>query len=232
MSSFVLVPGAGGTAWYWHRLLPLLEQAGCDAVAVDLPGDDESAGIDEYADLVVRAMDGRSDVILVAQSMGGFTAPLVCTRGSVGMLVFVNAMIPVPGETAGDWWDHTGAVPARVDAAKRGGYPEEFDLDTYFLHDVPKDVAKAGAQHQRPEGKIAFTQPCRFGAWPAIPVHVVAGAEDRFFPRAFQERVARARLSVGIDVIPGGHLVALSNPRGLADRLLAYRDAMKTSPLS
>jgi hypothetical protein len=42
MRSFVLIPGAGGVAWYWHRVIPLLEQAGHEAVAVDLPGDDES----------------------------------------------------------------------------------------------------------------------------------------------------------------------------------------------
>jgi hypothetical protein len=33
----------------------------------------------------------------------GFTAPLVCARESVSMLIFVNAMIPSPGETAGAW---------------------------------------------------------------------------------------------------------------------------------
>jgi thioesterase domain-containing protein len=47
-SPFVLVPGAGGSAWYWHRLVPLLERAGHEAVAVDLPGDD--AGLDAYTD--------------------------------------------------------------------------------------------------------------------------------------------------------------------------------------
>src|SRR3712207_7939619 len=42
--TFVLIPGAGGSAWVWSRLTPLLAEAGHDAIAVDLPGDDESAG--------------------------------------------------------------------------------------------------------------------------------------------------------------------------------------------
>jgi len=46
----------------------------------------------------------RNDVILVAQSLAGFTAPLACARATVRMIVFVNAMIPKPGETAGAWW--------------------------------------------------------------------------------------------------------------------------------
>jgi pimeloyl-ACP methyl ester carboxylesterase len=97
---FVLIPGAGGMAWYWHRVAPLLEQAHRDAIVIDLPGDDVNAGLDDYADIVVRAIGERSNVILVAQSLGGFTAPLVCARADVRMLVFVNAMIPQPGETA------------------------------------------------------------------------------------------------------------------------------------
>jgi pimeloyl-ACP methyl ester carboxylesterase len=97
--TFVLIPGAGGTAWYWHRIVPLLREAGHAAIAVDLPGDDPAAGLPEYADLVTSAIGNRGDVVLVAQSLGGFTAPLVAAKVPVAALVFVNAMIPRPGET-------------------------------------------------------------------------------------------------------------------------------------
>jgi pimeloyl-ACP methyl ester carboxylesterase len=73
----------------------LLEGAGHEAIAVDLPGDDEQAGLSAYADRVLEAI-GRRQVVLVAQSLGAFTAPLVCARVRVRMLVFVNAMIPFP----------------------------------------------------------------------------------------------------------------------------------------
>lgn len=36
MSTFVLVPGAGGVGWYWHRLVPELERLGHQAIAVDI----------------------------------------------------------------------------------------------------------------------------------------------------------------------------------------------------
>jgi pimeloyl-ACP methyl ester carboxylesterase len=78
MASFVLIPGAGGMAWYWHRVVPLIEAAGHDAIAVDLPGDDERAGLTAYADRVVSATGTKSDIVLVAQSLGGFTAAVVC----------------------------------------------------------------------------------------------------------------------------------------------------------
>jgi hypothetical protein len=123
--------------------VPLLEEAGHDAIAVDLAGDDEHAGLSAYADRVIDAIGARH-VILVAQSLAGFTAPLVCARVRVHMLVFVNAMISVPGETAGQWWENTGSTAARTAAAQRGGYSPTFDMATYFLHDVPPEISKQG----------------------------------------------------------------------------------------
>jgi Alpha/beta hydrolase family len=220
MATYVLIPGAGGTAWYWHRVVPLLRDAGHEAIAVDLPGDDEAAGLPEYADLVAAAAGGRDDVVLVAQSLGGFTAPLAAARVAVRALVFVNAMIPVPGETPGAWWDNTGWEQARIAAARRGGYSAEFDLATYFLHDVPPEVAAAGEPYQRPEADVVFGSVCDFPGWPAVPVRAVAGSDDRFFPAGFQRKLAADRVGVAADLLPGGHLIALARPAGLADYLL------------
>lgn len=222
MSTFVLLPGAGGAAWYWHLVTPLLQRAGHEVIAVDLPGDDKSAGLTAYADRVVEAVGDRRDVTVVAQSMGGFTAALVATRIPLTCLVFVNAMIPNPGETAGAYWGNTGTKAAQREAAIRGGYSPEFDLETYFLHDVPKDVAAEGEKHERDEAPIAFGEAAAFEAWPAIPIHVIAGKDDRFFPIEFQTRIAKERLGLGVDAIPGGHLVSLSHPRELAEKLLSY----------
>ena len=221
MRTFLLIPGAGGAAWYWHRVVPLLRDAGHDAIAVDLPGDDPTAGLPEYAALVAGAAEGRDEVVLVAQSMGAFTALPACARLPVRRLVLNNAMIPLPGETAGRWWDDTGSTAARLAAARDGGYAEAFDVDTYFLHDVPPAVAAAGAEHQRPEADIAFEQPCDFAGWPDGATMVLAGRDDRFFPLDFQRRVARERLGVEVDALPGGHLNALSRPEALAGALLA-----------
>jgi pimeloyl-ACP methyl ester carboxylesterase len=222
MSVFVLIPGAGGSAWYWHRVVPELRARGHEAIAVDLPGPDESAGLPEYADAVVAAIAGRRDVVVVGQSMGAFTAPAACAHTPVRLLVLLNGMIPLPGETPGDWWANTGWEPARIAAALAGGYPAEFDLATYFLHDVPADVVAAGEAHGYDEAGIAFGQPCAIDRWPDVSTRVIAGRDDRFFPVEFQRRVARDRLGVDIDVVPGGHLAALAYPAELAERLTGY----------
>jgi pimeloyl-ACP methyl ester carboxylesterase len=220
VTPFVLIPGAGGVAWYWHRVAPLLEDARHEAIPVDLPGDDESAGLPEYTCLVLDAIGDRDGVVLVAQSLGAFTAARVAARTELERLVFVNAMIPSPGERPGEWWDNTGSEPARTAAAELNGYSLEFDLDTYFLHDVPPEVAADGAPHQRDEAHAVFGSVCDFEVWPQVPVHAVAGESDRFFPVDFQRRLARDRLGVEADVLPGGHLMALSQPAALADYLL------------
>jgi pimeloyl-ACP methyl ester carboxylesterase len=221
VSTFVLIPGAGGVAWYWHRVIPLLREAGHEAIAVDLPGDDEDAGLPEYTRAVVDAVGDPLDVVIVAQSLGGFTAPLVAPIVSPRALVLVNAMIPSPGETPGAWWTNTGWLPAREAAAEQGGYGSDFDLAVYFLHDVPPEVAAAGEQHQRIEADAVFGSVCDFREWPSVPTRVLAGADDRFFPVEFQRRLSRDRLGLTADVLPGGHLIALSRPREVAKYLLS-----------
>ena len=114
MATFVCIHGAGGGASSWDLVAAELRAAGHDVVAMDLPCDDDAAGLAEYTDAVVEAIgDRRDDLVLVAQSLGGFTAPLVADRVPVELIVLVTAMIPAPGETGGDWWGNTSAAPRR-----------------------------------------------------------------------------------------------------------------------
>jgi pimeloyl-ACP methyl ester carboxylesterase len=115
MRTFVLIHGGGDSAWYWHLVEPELRKRGHDVVAMDLPCDDDSAGLAEYADTVVDALGQRRHLVLVAQSFGGFTAPLVCESVPVNSMVLVAAMIPSPGEAPNDYWTNTGYKSPRSD---------------------------------------------------------------------------------------------------------------------
>jgi hypothetical protein len=64
---------------------------------------------------------------------------------------------------------------------------------------------------------VVFGSACDFTAWPPVPIRAVAGAGDRFFPAGFQQALARDRLGIEADVLPGGHLIALAQPARLAD---------------
>src|SRR5918997_851905 len=159
MATYALIPGAGGEAWYWHRVAPELAARGHDVVTPDLPADDDSAGFAEYADVVVDAIGDRADVVVVAQSLGGFTAPLVCERVAVRLLVLVAAMVPTPGESAGDWWANTGWDAAHRDEAARDGRAvgEEFDPREEFFHDVPGDVVAAAFMRRVGKERLGIT---------------------------------------------------------------------------
>ena len=229
--SFVLIPGSGGKAWYWHLVVPRLEERGHEAVAVELPAADDRAGLPEYVATVVRAIGNRDPraVVIVAQSLAGFVAPLVGAQVPVSLLVLVNAMIPNPGETAGDWWANTGHAEAKRNHAVREGRPADapFDPLTEFFHDVPQPVIdEAWAQGEPRQSNAVFASPCTFRTWPAVPTRILVSREDRFFPVEFQRRVARERLGIEVDEMPGGHLVALSQPDELSALLIAFAEGV------
>jgi pimeloyl-ACP methyl ester carboxylesterase len=226
MATYVLIHGAGSDSWYWHLVVPELEAHGQDVIAVDLPSDDDSAGLEEYADAVVDAIGDRSDLIVVAQSLGGFTAPLVCARVPAKLLVMVAAMVPSPGEAPGDWWANTGFEQARRAQAERGGrsLDGEFDVIEEFFHDVPPDVtAEAMARGERAQSGTPMEKPWPLDKWPDVPTRFLLCRDDRFFPADFQRRVVRERLGIVPDEMEGGHLPALAHPNELAARLETYR---------
>lgn len=229
MATFGLIPGAGGDPWEWHLLVPELEARGHQAVAVRLPSEDDSAGWSAYAEKVVEAVSGADEVVIVAESMGAFVAPIVCTRRPVDLVVLLNGMIPVPGETFNAWWTNTASGSARREYHESLGLaPTEADDDavTYY-HDLPAAVrAEAEARTWQDQSATPLDEAWPLPIWPDVPTRVLAGRHDRMFPLEFQRRVARERLGLEIDEIDGGHMVALSNPGELADRLVAFLRAL------
>jgi pimeloyl-ACP methyl ester carboxylesterase len=229
MSTYALIPGGGGDPWEWHRLVPELAARGHEALPIRLPADDDSAGWTEYADAVVDALGDRRDVILVAESMGAFTAPIVSARRPVELLVLLNAMIPVSGETFNTWWSNTASGSARREYhASIGLEPTEADDDAViYYHDVPAELrAEAQARTWQGQSMTPLDEPWPLSAWPDVPTRVLAGRHDRMFPLEFQRRIARERLALDVDEIDGGHMVAMSKPAELTDRLEAYRLAV------
>jgi pimeloyl-ACP methyl ester carboxylesterase len=214
MATFVLIHGAGDVGWYWHLVEAELRERGHDVVAPDLPCDDDSAGLTEYADTVVEAIGDRTDLVVAAQSFGAFTAPLVCERVAVDLLVLVAPMIPMPGEAPGEYW-----VDTRYEEEAREGYDDEIAL---FYQDVPPDLASEALKHGRTQSEARMQEPSSFEAWPDVPTRVLLCRDDRLFPAPFLRRVAQERLGITPDEIEGGHTPALSRPKELADRLEAY----------
>jgi Alpha/beta hydrolase family len=226
VATFVLIHGGGDVGWYWHLVAAELRQRGHEALAPDLPCDDDSAGLWEYADSVVDAIGEHTDLVVVAQSYGGFTAPLVADRVPVDLLVLVAGMVPAPRESPAQWWDNTGYRPAVQEQARRdGGRTGSDDPFVSFYHDVPRALAEEAISKERSESDAAYHSPWPLDAWPAVPTRFVLCGEDRFFPPDFMRRVVAERLAIEPDEIAAGHCVALSRPKELTDLLVGYAAA-------
>jgi len=223
MATYVLIHGAGDSAFYWHLLAPELRERGHEVVAMDLPCDDESAGLSEYTDAVVQAIGDHTELVLVAQSFGAFTAPLVCARVPVKLMVLVAGMVPLPREKGEDWPANTGFERAA----------REQDLDAYdeiavFYHDVPPELAAAAVSRGRDQAETPGLEPWPLDAWPEVPTRYLLCRDDRLFPAEWMREVVRERLGITPDEIDGGHCPALSRPPELAARLEGYRTGQRT----
>lgn len=212
MATYVLIHGAGSDAWHWHRVAPLLEARGHAVVTMDLPVGNRSAGLAEYTRAVLEAIGDRTGLVLVAQSLAGFVAPLVCAQRPVDCLILLNGMIPRPGET--DWWAATGH-PVEIGP--------DFDPVETFLHDVPESVLAEAGDHAQPQAGTPMAEPHPLTAWPDVPTHFVSSRDDRFFPAGWMRGVVRDRLGVEPIEIDGGHCPALSRPEALVETLERLR---------
>jgi pimeloyl-ACP methyl ester carboxylesterase len=212
--TYVLIHGAGDVAWYWHLVSAELRARGHDVVAVDLPCEDESARWSDYADTVVAAIGDRRDLVVVAHSLGGFTAPLVCARRPARLLVLVAGMIPAPGESANEYWKNT-----RHAEASRADFSDEIAT---FYQDVPRALAEEALRHGRAQAEAIGDEPWPLDAWPDVPVRFLLCRDDRVFPASWLRGVVRQRLAIEPDEIDGGHCPALSRPKELVDRLEGF----------
>jgi pimeloyl-ACP methyl ester carboxylesterase len=224
MATFVLIHGAGDTAWFWHLVDPALRQLGHEVVTMDLPCEDDSAGLAEYADTVVEAVGERRGLVLVAQSFGGYTAPLVCERVPVDLMILVAGMLPSPGEAANEYFTNTGWRPTPLEHVEQreGMSREEAETIATFYHDLPRDLAAEAVKRGREQSETPGDEAWPLEAWPNVPIRFVLCRNDRLFPAKWMRRVVKERLGITPDEIEGSHCVALSRPNELVGRLEAY----------
>ena len=167
-----------------------------------------------YVDATLTAVgDIDGETVVVGQSLGGFTAPVVAERLGAAALVFLAAMIPLPGETAGEWWQASGFVEAWGD--------QEMDDMEHFFHDLPPEVLAATLTRGEPEQtERIMDDPLPLASLPDVPTRGIAATNDRFFPVDFMERLIRDRLDVEPEHVATGHLPALADPAALVELLL------------
>src|SRR6185437_117959 len=163
-STIVLVHGAFAESASWDGVIDPLRDAGHSVIAAANPLRGLAADADAVSDLV-RTVNGP--VVLVGHSYGGNVISNVdADTGEITGLVYVNAFVPEPGESA---LDLSGLFPGSTLAdALQPVQRSDGTTDLYiaadrfhdqFCADVPAPQAARMAATQRPATLGAFQDP-------------------------------------------------------------------------
>jgi pimeloyl-ACP methyl ester carboxylesterase len=212
VTTFALVHGGAHGAWCWERVTAELEARGHATVAVDLPCEDDDAGAATYADTVLHALPDEP-VVLVAHSLGGLTVPLVAAARPALRMIFVSALLPVPGRSFRDQQQEEEIMFPYVGG--KAGLRERF-----YERCAPEDADRAMRLLRR-QSETPFVERTPLEAWPDVPASSIVCGDDRAVSPAWSVRAARGRLGVEPVVLEGSdHSPFLSRPVELADLLV------------
>jgi pimeloyl-ACP methyl ester carboxylesterase len=171
MAAFVLVHGAWHGGWCWQRVTRLLQAAGHAAHAVTLTGVGERAHLlsplitleTHIADVAgLIEAEELQEVVLAVHSYAGMIGTAIADRmpHRLAHLAYVDAVVPLPGESASS--THASAVrEARLAAA--AGSP-----DYSYPPPDPSAYGLTGADHawvarrQTPQPGHAYVAPLQF----------------------------------------------------------------------
>ena len=224
MTTFALVHGAAHGAWCWDRIVPRLKERGHSTVVMDLPCESNSATFGTYADVVIGALERiEGDVVLVGHSLGGLTIPLVAARRPVKRLVFLCAVLPIPG--ALPFGPDPGAPPSTADglelqehADRTFSFTPASAASHLYNRCSPADVRWASA-HLRRQSRTPNQAVCPLPAWPDVDRAYIACSDDRMVMPEYARYLARSRAGVDATLIDADHSPFLSAPDALADVL-------------
>lgn len=230
MYFFVLIPGGGHGAWCFDRLVPRLHDLGHQAVAVETPGADPHAGLDDHAAAVATAVAATAggtagDVVVVGHSLAGAFLPLAAARAGAARMVFLCGMLPVEGQSC---VEQSLATPAMLttpfsrlgrDKQGRTVFPPDIARQ-YFYEDCLPDVADWAVARLQPQGNRCATERFPVGGWPAVPAASIIGRDDRCLSPTWSRRASIERLGVPAFELPGGHSPHLARPDELAAALV------------
>jgi pimeloyl-ACP methyl ester carboxylesterase len=227
VATFVLVHGAWHGSWCWERVVAELEQRGHRALTVDLPIADPAAGVDEYVEAVASVLaDAGDDAVLVAHSLSGLIAPVVAARHPVGRVIYLGAILPVPGESLLTRLEPEGVLATDFMSSLEIGddgastFPLALAGDVFYNDCTPADRDWAAARLGRQSFTVA-AEPCPLDVMPSVPSEYIVLTDDATLSPAWCRTAARERLGVEPRELAGGHSPFVTKPAELADLLVA-----------
>lgn len=219
MAVFGLLHGAFEGAWVWEFLTPELRQLGHDAIAVDLPINDITAGWDDHVDVALAAF-GDEDTIVVAHSRSGRMVPRLLERGKFSDVILLAASIPggvLPPPYQSGGAPAAGAVTAqtrKTDSLGRTVCTRE--VAERLFDDCPPGTVDWALAKVRPQHELPVPDDTR---WPDVRVAYVYGEQEPAVAPEWIKLACRERLGIEALGMPGGHSLFVSRPAELARTL-------------
>ena len=214
-TSVVLVHGAFADGSGWGEVIPLLEKAGYDVIAVQNP-------LTTYADDVAttrRVIDAQKNpVILVGHSYGGAVITKAAVgAGNVRALVYVAAFGPDAGENLQSLLQQ---YPSKIGAAlvpDAAGflYIDRAQFKDAFAGDVSERDLSVLAAAQKPINSVTFGQVYEEPAWKDIPSWYLVASEDQAINPALQRMFAE-RMGATTREVKSSHVPFVSQPATVA----------------
>jgi len=227
MATFVLVHGSWHGAWCWDRLVPELESRGHQAITMDLPIDDPSAGLAEYAEAVVPLIPDES-AILVGHSLGASVIPLVAAQRAVQRMVFLCPVIRRLGMSIAEGAQLDADVSTYDLSKGRTFYDDSSSAWTdvaaaiaAFFPDCDAETAHWAASRLRRQYWRYWEEPNPLTSWPSGERAAIVCTDDNLVGISWARRRIPELLGTTPVELPGGHSPFLSRPADLADALVA-----------
>jgi pimeloyl-ACP methyl ester carboxylesterase len=222
----ILVHGAWADGSSWAKVIPLLEKAGLNVVAVQNPltsfEDDVAA-----TKRAIALQDGP--VILVGHSLGGVVITEAGADPKVAGLVYVAAFAPDVGVPVADlgkgFPDPPGNAELRTDAQGYVTITSKGVMES-FAPDLPVAQRKIVAATQGATNSSMFGAKVSNASWKDKPSWYVVAANDRMISPELERRSA-ARIKATTITLPSSHVAMLSHPAEVAKLII---DAARAAP--
>jgi len=220
----VLVHGAWADGSSWAKVIPLLEKAGLNAMAVQNP----LTSLADDVGAVKRAIALQNGpTILVGHSYGGAVISEAGTDPKVVGLVYVAAFAPDAGEAVGELGKEfppaPGGAELRPDSSGYLTMTTKGVLEN-FAQDLPMAERKILAATQGPTNGAAFGAKLTNAAWKTKPTWYVVAANDRMIAPDLERKFAKT-MNAKTVTLASSHVPMLSHPSEVARLII---DAAKT----
>ncbi len=243
MASFILIHGSWHGGWCFDKVREILEAAGHEVIAPDLPGMDGSeaelraATLDLWADFAAGLCRGAAQkpVILAGHSRGGLVVSQAAERAAqdIDALVYICAMMLPNGMSRAEFKVLEGPNPAfdAIISPVAGGAGTIVDTAAapqVFAQLSPPDLVAAAMDRLaiEPHGPRATPLQLSEANFGSLPRSYIECTHDRTIPIASQRKMQHLVPGAQIATLESDHSPFLCKPAELADLLIAAADAV------